>query len=490
MPRVLIADDNSSVQNNARDVLKGQGIEVVTVSNGDHAVQKLADTQPDLVLADIFMPGYNGYEVCQFIKNDERFAHIPVILLYGKFDPLDDREVKRVQADDVLQKPFKPPDPLIAKVKSALEKAAQKRRAAESRQAAQAGMDEFAAAVPQAEETQQLSQEEIATLTGQPPKLEPEPIEQFATQPQRIEFGEGEQPLAFGDLLGPESAQAAEEAPSETKAPAFRASSITRMEALEALTAKEPPATEPAEGVPRAEAVTEAPSYDIQEPLREPSPEEPPIKVDFGAPSEPLELVRDEPAVAPPLEPAGAPELVGAGEWAAPAVATPAPPGAPAEQQAESAVAFDIPSMAAAEQPPTPVPISPPPVIPPPPAETPAPPVSSAAAALEAAFSIPPIPEPIIEPTSTPSGLAAVELPGLKWSAEPAPAETPEPVAEPPSEAPSPVPAPAQLLDAEQLQDLVNKVVGSVSPQIAEQVTREVLRRLGEALNRPDFGKN
>ena len=51
-------------------------------------MHKLAEFAPDLVLADIFMPVRNGYEVCEFVKNDSRFAQVPVILLVGAFDPL------------------------------------------------------------------------------------------------------------------------------------------------------------------------------------------------------------------------------------------------------------------------------------------------------------------------------------------------------------------------------------------------------------------
>src|SRR2546427_12357334 len=103
--------------------LKDQGIDVVSVGNGEAAIRKLPDLSPDLVLADIFMPVRSGYEVCEFVKRDARFAHIPVILLVGAFDPLDEHEAQRVGADGVLKKPFVPPEPLISMVKSALQRA-------------------------------------------------------------------------------------------------------------------------------------------------------------------------------------------------------------------------------------------------------------------------------------------------------------------------------------------------------------------------------
>lgn len=122
MYSVLVADDNSNIQKMVSLALKDEGIDVVAVGNGEAAVRHLKDSLPDLILADIFMPARNGYEVCEFVKRDERLQHIPVILLVGAFDPLDDEEVRRVRADGVLKKPFVPPDPLIALVKSTLER--------------------------------------------------------------------------------------------------------------------------------------------------------------------------------------------------------------------------------------------------------------------------------------------------------------------------------------------------------------------------------
>src|SRR5467141_1654680 len=121
--RILVADDNSNIQKMVGLALKDQGIDVIAVGNGEAAVRKIADLRPDLVLADVFMPVRNGYEVCKFVKDDSSLAHIPVILLVGAFDPLDEQEAQRVGADGVLKKPFVPPDPLISMVKSALMRA-------------------------------------------------------------------------------------------------------------------------------------------------------------------------------------------------------------------------------------------------------------------------------------------------------------------------------------------------------------------------------
>jgi CheY-like chemotaxis protein len=122
VPKILIADDNTNIQKMVSLAFEERGIDVVSVGNGETAVRKLPDVNPDLVLADVFMPVRNGYEVCEFVKKDTRYSHVPVILLVGAFDPLDEREARRVGADGVLKKPFVPPDPLIAMVMSALER--------------------------------------------------------------------------------------------------------------------------------------------------------------------------------------------------------------------------------------------------------------------------------------------------------------------------------------------------------------------------------
>ena len=122
MPRILVADDNSNIQKMVALALKDEGIDVVAVGNGEAAMRKIPDLRPDLVLADIFMPVRNGYEVCEFVKSDSRYMNTPVVLLVGAFDPLDEQETQRVGADGVLKKPFVPPDPLVNMVKALLAK--------------------------------------------------------------------------------------------------------------------------------------------------------------------------------------------------------------------------------------------------------------------------------------------------------------------------------------------------------------------------------
>src|SRR5689334_6969360 len=104
--RILLADDSITIQKVVNLTFADEGIEVVAVSNGDQAERRLSEVQPDLVLADIFMPGKNGYELCEAIKESGQFHHIPVVLLVGAFEPFDQAEARRVKADAHLTKPF------------------------------------------------------------------------------------------------------------------------------------------------------------------------------------------------------------------------------------------------------------------------------------------------------------------------------------------------------------------------------------------------
>lgn len=106
--RILLADDSITIQKVVNLTFADEGIDVVAVSNGEMAARRLDEVNPDLVLADIFMPGKNGYELCETIKTNPKFRNVPVVLLVGAFEPFDQAEAKRVQADAHLTKPFEP----------------------------------------------------------------------------------------------------------------------------------------------------------------------------------------------------------------------------------------------------------------------------------------------------------------------------------------------------------------------------------------------
>ena len=106
--RLLVADDNAAMRKMVGLAFAGEDAVIETASSGDAALEMLHTFHPSVVLADVSMPGYSGYEVCEIIRQDPEFATIPVILLSGAFDHLDEEEAARVEANGWLTKPFDP----------------------------------------------------------------------------------------------------------------------------------------------------------------------------------------------------------------------------------------------------------------------------------------------------------------------------------------------------------------------------------------------
>ncbi len=116
---LLLADDSVTIQRVIELTFADEDIRVVAVGDGDRAIEVLDGTPPDIVLADVGMPGRNGYEVAQHIKDTPRLAHIPVLLLTGAFEPIDQARAAAAGCDGVLAKPFEP-QLVIARVKELL----------------------------------------------------------------------------------------------------------------------------------------------------------------------------------------------------------------------------------------------------------------------------------------------------------------------------------------------------------------------------------
>jgi CheY-like chemotaxis protein len=104
--KLLVADDSVTIQKITGLAFSAEDAVVEAVSSGDAAMDAVRTFKPDVVLADVFMPGYSGYEICERIKNDPEMAKTPVILLVGTFEPFDESEASRVRCDAHLTKPF------------------------------------------------------------------------------------------------------------------------------------------------------------------------------------------------------------------------------------------------------------------------------------------------------------------------------------------------------------------------------------------------
>lgn len=118
--KLLLADDSVTIQKVVNLTFADEGMEVTSVGDGDRAIQKLEEIMPDIILADVHMPGLNGYEVCSHIKQNPNLSHIPVILLVGSFEPFDEDIARNVKADDYLTKPFQSIRQLVSRVNSLL----------------------------------------------------------------------------------------------------------------------------------------------------------------------------------------------------------------------------------------------------------------------------------------------------------------------------------------------------------------------------------
>jgi CheY-like chemotaxis protein len=116
---LLLADDSVTIQRVIELTFADEDVQVVTVSDGEQAIAAVDQRTPDIVLADVGMPGRDGYEVAQHIKNTPRLAHIPVVLLTGAFEPIDQARAAAVGCDGVLAKPFEP-QLVIGRVKELL----------------------------------------------------------------------------------------------------------------------------------------------------------------------------------------------------------------------------------------------------------------------------------------------------------------------------------------------------------------------------------
>ncbi len=112
--KILLADDSVTAQNMGRKILADAGYEVLTVNNGSAALKKITEAKPELIILDVYMPGYSGLEVCQRLKEAQETSRIPVLLTVGKLEPFKPEEAKRVRADGYIVKPFEASELLSA----------------------------------------------------------------------------------------------------------------------------------------------------------------------------------------------------------------------------------------------------------------------------------------------------------------------------------------------------------------------------------------
>ncbi len=114
--KLLLADDSVTIQKVVNLTFAEEGIDVITVGDGDSALARISEEWPDIVLADVNMPGANGYQICESVRSNKATEDIPVVLLVGSFEPFDEAEATRVGANAYLTKPFQSIRQLVAQV--------------------------------------------------------------------------------------------------------------------------------------------------------------------------------------------------------------------------------------------------------------------------------------------------------------------------------------------------------------------------------------
>ena len=106
MSRILLADDSPHAQRMGERILREEGFEVISVTDGDTAMVRLEDVNPDVVVADAFLPKRSGFDICRDVKGNPKFRHVRVVLTAGVLEPLDEDEASRAGSDALLKKPF------------------------------------------------------------------------------------------------------------------------------------------------------------------------------------------------------------------------------------------------------------------------------------------------------------------------------------------------------------------------------------------------
>ena len=104
--KVMVIDDSKTIRRTAETLLKKEGCQVVTATDGFEALAKIADEKPDIIFVDIMMPRLDGYQTCALIKNNQVFKRTPVVMLSSKDGLFDRARGRIVGSDQYLTKPF------------------------------------------------------------------------------------------------------------------------------------------------------------------------------------------------------------------------------------------------------------------------------------------------------------------------------------------------------------------------------------------------
>lgn len=124
MSRILLADDSPQALRLAEQILKSQGIEVVSVTDGAVALRRLGDVNPDLLITDVYLPTKSGFDLARYLRSQPEYRHIPVIFAAAPADEFNEQDALNAGADIILRKPFEA-SALLGAVQRLLERSVQ-----------------------------------------------------------------------------------------------------------------------------------------------------------------------------------------------------------------------------------------------------------------------------------------------------------------------------------------------------------------------------
>lgn len=452
--KILLADDSMTAQKLGQKILTDAGHEVIAVSNGAAAVKRIAEHKPDLLVLDVFMPGYSGPEVCAKVRAGAEGANTPVLLTVGQMEHFDPADAEKVKADGVIVKPFvaKDLEELVAKIE-------QKLKAASAAAPIPDTVKMEAFQDPSYEEWKVTAEDHAGEEESAAADRGPDVPEHMASS------------SAFGDMLGEETPEPAPVPATEVMTPPTQVLEETPAEVSSAV------APEPAE-----EAAAE-PSVPLETYVAPAPPAEPAHEVEFTSAPKAGEVQVDDrdPAL-----------ITDATEMAS---AFPTKFGVEGAEVVPVGVAADVPGLYADEQAPAEPPAEAPPEAPAEPEaaatteisapqprrvteEITAPAPAEAAGTDEAARSleqemaqafanVPVDTQPVVEEEPPPA--AAVEPP----AAAPA-GNVPDPLLAAAMQAAVAGPAATLTLDANTIANIVHKVTERMKPELINEIAREL----------------
>ncbi len=223
--KILVADESPTIHKIVAMAFENEGITVEGISRGEHVMEYMVEYQPNIVLADVHLPGIDGYELCRQIKNFPSFVGIRVILLTSDFEDIDKLKLEVSKADDFISKPFKTEE-ILQKVKSQLNQAEPKEKAKIKTEQSSKKIESNA-----------VIQNEFEDILNKPEKESSDPIQQFFDEDEKAKSSIDEIDL---ESYAP-SKEKAEEAQQEKTQTVEKAGEVKKLSQDDSETDKEMP---------------------------------------------------------------------------------------------------------------------------------------------------------------------------------------------------------------------------------------------------------